>query len=79
MTCSKVNPVRLNIHINNEQIKQVQRFTYLLSNKTEDGRSKTNIICRIAEAKRAFQDKNHILTTNSVSVEIRKKFLKSYT
>ncbi|CAI6343800.1 unnamed protein product [Macrosiphum euphorbiae] len=78
MVCSKTNPVRLNINIGNEQIKQVQQFTYLGSNITEDGRSKTNIICRIAQAKRAFQDKSHILTTNSVSLEIRKKFLKSY-
>ncbi|KAF0771003.1 LINE-1 reverse transcriptase [Aphis craccivora] len=78
MVCSKTNSVRLNINIHNEQIKQVQQFTYLGSNITEDDRSKTNIIYRIAQAKRAFLDKNHILTTKSVSLEIRKKFLKSY-
>lgn len=54
MVCSKTNPVRLNINIEDEQIKQVQQFTYLRSNVTEDGRSKINIICRIAQAKRAF-------------------------
>jgi dGTP triphosphohydrolase len=54
MVCSKINPVRINKNIDNERIKQVQQFTYLGSNKTEDGRSKTNIICRIAQVKRAF-------------------------
>jgi hypothetical protein len=78
MECSKSNQVQLNINIDNEQIRQVHQFTYLGSIITEDGRSKTNIICRTAQAKKAFQDKSHILTTNSVSLEIKKKFLKSY-
>jgi len=69
MVCSKANLIRLKINIDNEQIKQVQQFTYLGSNITEDGRSKTNIICRIAQAKRAFQDKSHILTTNSITLD----------
>ncbi|VVC26495.1 Reverse transcriptase domain [Cinara cedri] len=41
MVCSKANLVRLDINIDNEQIKQVQQFTYLGSNITEDGRNKT--------------------------------------
>jgi len=41
--CSKTNPIRLNINIVNEQITQVQHLTFLESNITEDGSSKTSI------------------------------------
>jgi hypothetical protein len=76
MVCSKSNSVQLNINIDNEQIRQVHQFTYLGSIITDNGRSKTNIICRIAQVKRAFQNKRHILTINSVSLEIPKKLFK---
>jgi len=78
MVFSKNNPIRLNINIVNEQITQVKHFTYLGGNITEDCLSETNINYRIALAKRAFENKRHILTTNSVSLETRKKFLKSF-
>lgn len=31
---------------------------------------------KIAQAEKAFQNKKHLLTTNSVTLETRKKFLK---
>ncbi|KAE9524312.1 hypothetical protein AGLY_015351 [Aphis glycines] len=74
----KLNKKKTKVMVYSKTYPQVQQFTYLGSNITDDGRSKTNIICRIAQAKRAFLDKSHILTTKSVSLEIRKKFLKSY-
>jgi len=39
MACSKTNPVKLNIFIDNARIEQVQHFNYLGSKITEDGRS----------------------------------------
>ncbi|KAF0750315.1 Uncharacterized protein FWK35_00037690, partial [Aphis craccivora] len=76
--CSKTNPAQLNIFIDNARIEQVQHFNYLGSKITEDGRSKDEILSRIAQAKRAFQNKKHLLTTNSMDLEVRKRFLKIY-
>lgn len=78
MACSKTNPAKLNIYIDNARIEQVQHFNYLGSKITEDGRSKDEILSRIAQAKRAFQNKKHLLTTNSMDLEVRKRFLKIY-
>ncbi|VVC40587.1 Reverse transcriptase domain [Cinara cedri] len=78
MACSKTNQVLLNIHIDNARIEQVHHFNYLGSKITEDGRCKDEIISRIAQAKMAFQNKKHLLTTNSMDLEIRKRFLKIY-
>jgi hypothetical protein len=78
MVCSKTNPVQLNIHIDKARIEHVHHFNYLGSKITEDGRCKDEILSRIAQAKRAFQKKRHILTTNSMDLEVRKRFLKIY-
>lgn len=40
-------------------IEQVRQFSYLGNKITEDGRSKANILNRIAQAKKAFQNKKH--------------------
>jgi len=56
----------------------VHHFNYLGSKITEDNRCKDEILSRIAQAKRAFQNKKHLLTTNSMDLEVRKKFLKIY-
>jgi len=78
MMCSKTNPAQLNIYIDNARIEQVHHFNYLGSKITEDSRCKDEILSRIAQAKRAFQDKKHLLTTNSMDLEVRKRFLKIY-
>lgn len=46
LTRSKINPLQLNMSIDNEQIRRIQHsFTYCGSNVTEDGRGKTNVPC----------------------------------
>jgi len=76
MVRSKINPIQLNIIIDDARIEQVHHFNYLGSKITEDGRCKDEILNRIAQAKRAFRSKNHLLTTNSVDLEVRKRFIK---
>lgn len=57
MRCSKTKLAQLNIYIDNARIEQVHHFNYLGSKITEDGRCKDEILSRIAQAKRAFQNK----------------------
>jgi len=78
MTCSKLNKKRLNINIEGEHIEQVQSYCYPSSKINDNGNSKLDIINRIAQGKRTFQNKNHLLTTNSVGLDTRKNFLKIY-
>ncbi|KAF0758393.1 cGMP-dependent 3',5'-cyclic phosphodiesterase-like [Aphis craccivora] len=70
MKCSKTNLAQLNIYIDNTCIEQVHFFNYLGSKITEDGCCKDEILSRIAQAKRAFQNKKHLLTTNSMNLEV---------
>jgi len=78
MSCSKLNKKQLNINIKGEHIEQVQSYCYLGSKINDDGKNKLDIINRIAQGKKAFQNKNHLLTTNSVRLDTRKNFLKIY-
>lgn len=79
MTCSKFNKKRLNIQIKGEPIKQLlYSYCCLGSSITDDGKTKLDIICRIAQGKRTFQNKNHLLMTNGDGLETRKNFLKIY-
>lgn len=78
MKCSRTNPIQLNITIGNTHFEQVQQFSYLGSKITKDGRGKALFLCRKAQAKQAFQNKNHLLTTNSVTSQTTKKLLKIY-
>lgn len=75
MACSKVHKKRLNINIKNQPIEQVQSYCYLGSKIIDDdGKSKLDIKNRIAQGKRAFQNKKHLLTINSGGGGEYKKF-----
>lgn len=78
MECSETNPIRLDITIDDTHVEQVQQFSYpgRLRRITED--SKVDILCRTAQAKKPFQNKKHLFTTNRVTSQTRKKFLKLY-
>lgn len=56
----------------------MKNYCYLDSKIIDDGKSKLDIINRIAQGKGkiAFENKNHLLTTKSVGLDTRKNFLK---
>ena len=54
-----------NIHINNETIKQVEKFKYLGSTITSDGRNDAEIKIRIGMAKDAFQKMEKVIKTRT--------------
>lgn len=72
MSSNELDEKRININIKIE--KQVQIYCYLGSKITEDGKSKLDTINRIAQRKRAFQNKNHLQNTQ----DTRNNFLKIY-
>ena len=51
---------------------------YLGSRITNDGRSKKEIVSRIAQVKRAFYKKKNLLTAENKSIEVRKQFIRCY-
>jgi len=58
LVCSRKRNIRARIHLqNNQEIEQVKEFAYLGNIKSEDGRSKREIIKRICQAKIAFNKK----------------------
>ena len=69
---------RCRIFIGNEEIKQKNSFVYLGSKLTADGRSEEEISRRINEAKRAFQKMGGLLKNRHMSLETRKRALKTY-
>lgn len=78
MVCSKNNRTMDNINVGNEPINAVEQFAYLGSLITEDGRSTKEINKRINHAKRAFYDKKQLLTSNGISTNTKKQFIKTY-
>ena len=78
MKCSRNNKDGLlNVKIGGEKIMEVEEFCYLGSRITKDGRSRSDIKCRIAQAKRAFS-KKYNLFTSKINLNVRKRFLKVY-
>ena len=57
---TKITPT-CHIHINNETIKQVEKFKYLGSTITSDGRNDAEIKIRIGMAKDAFQKMEKVI------------------
>ena len=57
---TKITPT-CNIHINNETIKQVDKFKYIGSTITSDGRNDAEIKIRIGMAKDAFQKMEKVI------------------
>jgi len=69
----------INIKMDDNALKQVPKFKYLGSICTEDGKNKEGIIHRIKEAKVMFNNKKQLLCSNNLSVEMKKKLIKSCT
>lgn len=57
---------RLNTNIDREPVIQVKNYCYVCNEITEEDWSELNIISSIAEEKRVFQIRNHLLTANSI-------------
>jgi len=58
-------------------LKQVPKFKYLCSIFTEERKNKEDIIRRIKEAKVMFNNEKQLLCSNNLSLEIKKKLIKS--
>jgi len=63
--------------MDDDALKQVPKFKYLGSIFTEDGKNKEDTIQRIKEARVTFNKKKQLLCSNSLSLEIKKKLIKS--
>jgi hypothetical protein len=67
-----------NVYINGEPIKQVNRFNYLGSTITSDGRCDEDIKKRIALSKQAFQKMSPVLKNRAISINTKTRVLKCY-
>ena len=77
MVCNRCEHKDLDVKIGKEKIQEVSEFCYLGSKITKDGRSKKDIVCRIAQAKIAFYEKINLFRSK-INLEIKKQFLKTY-
>ena len=59
-------------------LKQVNKFKYLGTIITSDGRCDTEVRSRIGQAKVAFQRMKSIVCNKHLSIEIRKQVVQSY-
>ena len=66
------------INIDNNQIEQVDKFNYLGSILTSDGRCDEDIKRRISLAKDAFGKLSCIITNRSLTIDLRKRVINSY-
>lgn len=79
MVFSKVSPApRVNVSVRNEGIEQVDRFVYLGSIMTEDGRCEEEVKRRIGIAKSAFNSIKSLVCNRSLSFRIRLRMVKCY-
>ena len=79
MVVTKKNDIpRCNIHVNGNILQQVDRYNYLGTVITSDGRCLEDIRTRIAMAKVAFSKIKNILTNKKMSIETRKRVLRCY-
>ena len=69
---SKITPT-CHIHINNETIKQVEKFKYFGSTITSDGRNDAEIKIRIGMAKDAFQKMEKVIKNKNITIETRNR------
>ena len=76
MVCSK-DPENINIKKDENAVKQVPKFKYLDSIFTEDGKTKEEIMQRIKEAKVMFNNRKQLLCSNNLSLEMKKKLIRS--
>lgn len=79
MMCQKSDRIcRINIQTGNQLLEPVEHFKYLGSLINQDGRCVMEIRSRIAQAKSAFMNKKNLLCSNSMSIRVRKRFIKVY-
>lgn len=57
---------------------QKQSQSSLVGSKTSDGRRKIEIASRLFQSERALYSKKSLLITNSISLDIWKKFVKGF-
>ena len=76
MVCSK-DPENINIKIDDDALKQVSKCKYPGSIFTEDGKNKEDIILLDKEAEVMFNNKRQLFCLNKLSLEIKKKQIKS--
>ena len=74
----KATPPSCKIKLDTEELEQVFSFDYLGSLITCDGRCLRDIKRQIALAKKAFNSKMTILTNKKISLETKKRFLRTY-
>jgi len=77
MVISKVI-INTNITLNNEQLQQVNEFCFLGSLITDDNKSTKEIRRRITLAKHALEKKKTLLINKHLSINSRKKSVKTY-
>ena len=78
LVCSRKEEKRTNIKLGKENLEEVKEFCYVGSRVTSDGRSKKEIVSRIAQAKWSFHMKKNLLTAENTSREVRKQFIRCY-
>ena len=66
------------LNVKDKEIKQVDGFTYLGSIITSDGRSETDIKCRIGIAKTVSTGMTNVLCSRKLNIKTRKRDLKCY-
>jgi hypothetical protein len=61
-----------------ERLENEASFTYLGGKITSDGRSKSEVISRINQAKTAFNKKRNLFTCNGINMQLRKHLVKTF-
>ena len=70
--------IEASVSVNGQVLEQVERYKYLGSIVTRDARCVEEIKTRINIAKNAFNKIKHLATNRSISLNLRKRFVKSY-
>ena len=75
MVCFKDFEI-INIKMDDNALKQAPKVKQLVSISTEDGENKEDTIQRIKEANVMFNNKQQLLCSNNLSLEMKKKLIK---
>ena len=78
LTVSRKKCPHCKLNVKDKEIKQIDSFTYLGSIITYDGRSETDIKCRIGMVKSGFRGMRNVLCSKKPNIETRKTILKCY-
>jgi hypothetical protein len=77
MICSKCSE-NIDIKMDDNALKQVPKFRYVVSTITGGWKNTEDIIQRTKEAKVMFNNKKQLLGSNNVSLEMKKNIIKSF-